>query len=139
MSSVELTEREHQLAQFLSDGLCTQDIVKKTGLKLSSVRTYLQRVKAKLKKGASPVLTTPKKSFVVKKSEVESKSKYELNLRRCSSVHDLRQILDSVSSPEGSLEDRARIFKKATCMVCPQPNSCTRCSAKLLMDKFLYE
>lgn len=126
--------KEKQLWSLFEEGKSLQHISVKTGLKESSVRTYISKIKKKLQ------LSEPRK-IVVKKAPDTVPSVYKFcdsSIKKCKSWVEFASMMASVKVLQKSLEDRVDEFKEAYCAACIYPSRCDQCPTKVLMNKYLF-
>ena len=121
---IKLSESEKKIKKLLDNGSSAAEMAKELNLKESSVKTYLRRLKKKLS------LSIPKESD---SAPVEKKK----DIERPKSESELKKAISNLAV-EGTLPDRVEELKSMVCKLCPQPHSCTSCSTKMILDKYLY-
>ena len=139
-----LSPTEKKIWDLWNKGQSADSIVNLLGLKLSSVRTYLSKIRRKIK-SSEPRKIVVEKSVANKsaanKSALRELTKEEIRnskLKRCSTFDEFLTMMKNVEVLSESAEDRIKEFKHVYCSVCIYPNRCNQCPTKVLMNKYLY-
>lgn len=139
----QLSEREAQIHELQKKGKTPDQISKETGLAVSSVRTYICRIKKKVQDTVKNPKKTKKSSKIKEfvKSVVADAVKTAVTsaiLKRCNSFGEFTSMMEKVPVRGKSLVDRVEEFKDVYCKVCIYPTRCKECPTKVLMDKYLF-
>lgn len=133
-----LTPKEQQVWDLFLQGNISKNISKKLDLKISTVQTYISKIRKKLKDAAPKVIVKKAKDNSLKttsaSSEVLSRN---AKLKRCSSFTEFKNMMKDVKVLGTTLEERVEEFRTVYCRVCIYPNKCNECPTKILMNKYL--
>lgn len=140
-----LTEREQQIKKLMDQQKSADTIAKETGLKLSSVKTYMARVKNKTgattesnaRRSVKDIVKAAVAKAVSGTVRAVEETKKATTLRRCSSFTEFQRMMQEVPVTGKTLEERVVEFKDVYCKVCIYPSRCNQCPTKILMDKYL--